>query len=264
MRKIAVAMAKGGVGKTTTAVNLAHDLAMQGQRVLLVDCDTQDQVAKFLGVTPAYGLYEFITGRNARGESILKKQAIHPARENLWILAGGIKLVELKNWLGEQPRERRHALLSKSLVPKDNTLDFLIFDCAPGWDILSVNILMAVEEVLCPVALQAPAIEGLKTFFSYLISAQKLNGRLCLQYILPTLFDTRTRQSAELYRKLKRLFAKQICHPIRYNVRLSEAPAGGRTIFEFDRRASGAQDYHKLTRRLIDDGVRSQQVPRFF
>jgi chromosome partitioning protein len=264
MRKIAIAMAKGGVGKTTTAVNLAHDLTLQGKRVLLVDCDTQGQVAKFLGVAPAHGLYEFITGRDELGNSVGKTEAIHQARDNLWILDGGIKLVELKYWLGEQPRERRHALLRKALVPKGDNLDFLIFDCAPGWDILSVNILMAVDEVLCPVALQAPALEGLKTFFKYLVSAQKLNTPLGLKYILPTLFDRRTRQSFELYNKLKRHFAKQICHPIRLNVRLSEAPAAGKSIFEFDPRASGASDYHKLTRRLIDDGIRAQQLPKFF
>ncbi|WP_281432206.1 ParA family protein [Desulfatitalea alkaliphila] len=264
MRKIAIAMAKGGVGKTTTAVNLAHDLALQGHRVLLVDCDTQGQVARFLGVTPPYGLYEFITGRDAQGNTVSKREAVHPARDNLWILDGGIKLVELKYWLGEQPRENRHALLRKALVPKGDALDYLIFDCAPGWDLLSVNILMAVDEVLCPVALQGPAIEGLKTFFQYLISAQKLNNPLGLKYILPTLFDRRTRQSYDLYKKLKRLFTKQICHPIRLNVRLSEAPSAGQTIFEFDPRATGAQDYRKLTRRLIDDGIRAQQVPRFF
>lgn len=264
MRKIAVAMAKGGVGKTTTAVNLAHALALEGQRVLLVDCDTQDQVAKFLGVTPKYGLYEFVTGRDDRGQPLAKKETIHPARENLWVLSGGIKLVELKNWLGEQPRDERHALLSKALVPKGDSLDYLIFDCPPGWDILSVNILMAAREVLCPVALQGPALEGLKTFFGYLISAQKLNRDLGLKYILPTLFDRRTRQSFELYQKLKRFFTRQICHPIRHNVRLSEAPSAGRTIFEYDRRATGAHDYHHLTRRLIDDGIRAQQAPRFF
>lgn len=264
MRTIAVAMAKGGVGKTTTSVNLAHALALQGQRVLLVDCDTQDQVAKFLGVSPKYGLYEFVTGRDERGQPLAKMETIHKARENLWILAGGIKLVELKHWLGEQPREQRHALLSKTLVPKGDRLDFLIFDCSPGWDILSVNILMAVNEVLCPVSLQPPALEGLKTFFGYLISAQKLNNDLALKYVLPTLFDRRTRQSFDLYHKLRRFFTRQICHPIRYNVRLSEAPAVGKTIFEYDQRAIGAQDYQKLTRRLIDDGIRSKQVPRFF
>jgi len=264
MRKIAIAMAKGGVGKSTTAVNLAHGLALQGHRVLLVDCDTQDQAARFLGARPSHGLYEFITGHDQEGRPVAKAEAIHPVRENLWLLAGGIKLVELKHWLGEQPRDQRHALLSNALVPKGNGLDFLIFDCAPGWDILSVNILMAAEEVLCPVALQAPAIEGLKTFIQYLISAQKQNARLNLKYILPTLFDRRTRQSFDLYNKLKRLFTKQICHPIRLNVRLSEAPAAGKSIFELDPRATGALDYHKLTRRLIDDGIRAQQVPRFF
>lgn len=264
MRKIAIAMAKGGVGKTTTAVNLAYDLASQGQRVLLIDCDTQDQVSKFLGVAPPYGMYEFITGRDENGGPVKKQDALHQARENLWILAGGIKLVELKNWLGEQPRDTRHSCLAKALVPKGDHLDFLIFDCAPGWDVLSVNILMAAHEVLCPVALQGPALEGLKTFFGYLISAQKQNNRLRLKYVLPTMFDRRTRQSNEIYRQLKRLFTKQICHPIRHNVRLSEAPGNGKTIFEFDRRATGAEDYRKLSRRMIDDGIREKQIPKFF
>ncbi len=264
MRKLAIAMAKGGVGKTTTAVNLAHALAAMGQRVLLVDCDTQAQVKKFLGVNPVYGMYEFITGRTNKQAPVSKKEAICAARENLWILDGGIRLVELKSWLGEQPPERRHDYLSKSLVPKGDGLDFLIFDCAPGWDVLSVNVLMAAEEVMCPVALQGPALEGLKTFFSYLISAQKQNDRLSLNYVLPTMFDRRTRQSYIIYNQLRRLFAKQICDPIRHNVRLSEAPARGKTIFEYAGSATGAEDYRKLARRLIDDGIRAKQVPRFF
>ena len=264
MRKIAIAMAKGGVGKTTTAVNLAHALAVLNQRVLLVDCDTQAQVKKFLGVNPVYGMYEFVTGKTDQGTPIPKKEAIYPARDNLWILDGGIKLVELKNWLGEQPSNQRHAFLRKSLVPKDGGLDFLIFDCAPGWDVLSVNILMAVQEVLCPVSLQGPALEGLKTFFSYLISAQKQNKHLSLKYVLPTMFDRRTRQSFIIYKQLQRLFTKQICHPIRHNVRLSEAPAKGKTIFEYARSATGAEDYRKLARRLIDDGIKERKIPRFF
>jgi chromosome partitioning protein len=264
MRKIAIAMAKGGVGKTTTAVNLAYALTLQGQRVLLVDCDTQAQVSKFLGVKPRYGLYEFVTGQNDQGEAVAKKAALHAARPNLWILDGGIHLVELKNWLGEQPREVRHKCLGRTLVPKGNGLDYVIFDCAPGWDVLSVNILMAVKEVLCPVSLQGPALEGLKTFFGYLVSAQKENHDLNLKYVLPTMFDRRTRQSFEVYRKLKRLFTRQICEPVRHNVRLSEAPGSGKTIFEYDGRAVGAKDYFKLARRLIDDGIRNESTPRFF
>jgi chromosome partitioning protein len=264
MRKIAIAMAKGGVGKTTTAVNLAHDLALQGQRVLLVDCDTQAQASKFLGVKPPFGMYEFVTGSTRAGNPLAKKEAIFAARENLWILDGGIRLVELKNWLGEQPLELRHSYLKRTLVPRGDSLDFVLFDCAPGWDVLSVNVLMAAEEVLCPVALQGPALEGLKTFFGYLISVQKQNESLVLKYVLPTMFDRRTRQSFEIYRKLKRLFAKQICEPIRHNVRLCEAATIGKTIFEYAGTAPGADDYRKLSRRLINDGIRAKQVPRFF
>jgi chromosome partitioning protein len=261
MRKIAVAMAKGGVGKTTTAVNIAHGLSDMGRRVLLVDCDTQGQASKFLGVSPRHGLYEFLTGQDENGRSISRNESLCAARDNLWLLAGGIKLVELKHWFGEQPREIRQTCIKERLVPKDGALDYLIFDCSPGWDVLSVNILMAADEVLCPVALQAPSMEGLKTFFGYLMSAQRLNQGLELRYILPTLFDRRTRQSFEIYRQLKRLFQKQICEPIRYNVRLSEAPAFGKSIFEYQKNATGAVDYARLIRRIISDDGRKKGFP---
>ncbi len=256
MRRIAVAMAKGGVGKTTTAVNLAHGLARLGRKVLIVDSDTQGQVAKFLGVKPRYGLYEFITGKDEKGTTMYKKDTLYPCRDNLWLLAGGIKLVELKNWLGEQDRAERQTILAKTLIPKDGTLDYLIFDCAPGWDLLSVNILMAVNEVLCPVALQGPSLEGLKTFFGYLMSAQRININLQLKYILPTMFDQRTKHSFEILRQLTRLFRKQICDPIHHNVRLSEASTRGKTIFEHRSSAVSAQDYKKLTRRVENDDRR--------
>jgi chromosome partitioning protein len=173
----------------------------------------------------------------------------------LWILAGGIRLVELKNWLGEQPREVRQTILKAKLVPKPGTLDFVIFDCAPGWDVLSVNILMAADEVLCPVALQGPALEGLKTFFQYLQSAQKLNPDLRLKYILPTMLDRRTRQSGQIMQQVGKYFSRQICDPIHYNVRLSEAPSFGQTIFEYQSRSLGAEDYEKLTRRIMKDDI---------
>lgn len=254
MRKIAIAMAKGGVGKTTTAVNLAYGLASIGKRVLLVDCDTQGQVAKFLGEKPAFGLYEFITERRDDGQFISKNDTLHACRPNLWILDGGIRLVELKSWLGEQPREVRQTVLSRKLIPREGALDFLIFDCAPGWDVLSVNILMAASEVLCPVALQGPSLQGLKTFFRYLQSAQKLNADLRLEYILPTMFDRRTRHSHDIFIQLRKYFGRQLCEPVHHNVRLAEAPAHGQTIFEYDARARGASDYRKLIGRIINHG----------
>ncbi len=260
MRKLAVAMAKGGVGKTTTAVNLAHGLSMSGKRVLLIDCDTQGQEAKFLGVKPTYGLYEFITETDQQGQPIAKNETLHLCRKNLWILAGGIQLVELKNWLGEQPRNIRQTLLANRLTPRKGSLDFMIFDCAPGWDVLSVNILMAANEVLCPVALQGPSMEGLKTFFRYLQSAQKLNADLRLDYILPTLFDRRTRHSYQILEQVQKYFARQICDPIHTSIRLSEAASHGRTIFEYQARSAGAVDYQKLIRRVMENGNQQKQT----
>ncbi|MDY6831892.1 MAG: ParA family protein [Thermodesulfobacteriota bacterium] len=254
MRKIAVAMAKGGVGKTTTAVTLAHGLAMTGATVVLVDCDTQGQAAGFLGVRPPHGVYEFVTGENRKGEPVSKNNALFPARDNLWLLAGGMGLVELKHRLGEYPRDQRHAVLASALVPKGDGLDYLIFDCAPGWDVLSVNVLMAADEVLCPVAMQAPSLEGLKVFFSYLLSAQKLNPALRLKYVLPTLFDRRTRHSPEVLGQLKKRFARQMCAPIGYNTGLSEAAARGQTIFELRPGAVSAEGYRLLVRKVMEDG----------
>ena len=165
----------------------------------------------------------------------------------------------MKNWLGEQPRQTRQTVLANKLVPREGALDFLIFDCAPGWDVLSVNILMAADEVLCPVALQGPALQGLKTFFRYLQSAQKLNPDLRLNYVLPTMYDRRTRHSQEVFGQLKQYFSRQICDPINYNVRLCEAPARGQTIFEYAASARGAHDYRNLVERILNHGHRQKR-----
>jgi chromosome partitioning protein len=120
---------------------------------------------------------------------------------------------------------------------------------------------MAATEVLCPVALQGPSLEGLKTFFRYLQSAQKLNLDLRLEYILPTMFDRRTRHSHEMFNQLKKNFSRQMCEPIHYSVRLSEAPTLGRTIFEYSARARGAVDYQNLVRRIMKNDSQEQGHP---
>lgn len=250
MRTIAVAIAKGGVGKTTTSVNLAAALAAQGRRVLLVDCDSQDQVSRFLGVRDQVrsGLSHFLVARSSEE----RNGAVLQARENLWMLAGGVGLTELKRWLGKQPQSE--TVLRERLVPREGALDYVIYDCAPGWDILSVNILCAVDEVLSPVALQAPALEGLKAFMTYVQSAQKLNPALRMRYLLPTMYDKRLAQSRKFLASLRKAFAEIICEPVRTNVRLSEAAGLGKTIFEYRPDAPGAEDYTALAGRIMQDG----------
>ncbi|UCD32660.1 MAG: ParA family protein, partial [Desulfobacterales bacterium] len=105
------------------------------------------------------------------------------------------------------------------------------------------------------------SLEGLKTFFRYLQSAQKLNLGLRLEYILPTMFDRRTRHSYEMFNQLKKHFARQMCDPIHYSVRLAEAPTLGRTIFEYRSRTRGALDYEKLVRRIMKNGSPKQGHP---
>lgn len=246
MRKIAVALSKGGVGKTTTAVNLAAGLALAGQRVLLVDVDTQGQVTKALGVQAALGLADLVTGETTPAEALL------PARERLAVLAGGRALAGLKRQItrrdfgGEQ-------VLAEALTVYEDQFDFAILDTAPGWDALTVNALFYAHEVLAPVSLEVLTLQGLIEFGTSLAAIQKYHPALHLAYILPTFFDRRVRKSAEILEQLQSHYGEQVCAPVRYSVRLSEAPGYGQSIFEFAPHSPGAEDYQALVERITRD-----------
>lgn len=243
MRKIAVSLSKGGTGKTTTAINLAHGLALAGQRVLLVDCDTQGQASFFLGLQPDKGLSDILSGEATAHEAIVL------ARERLWLLAGGRGLA--KAVVGIAKRQGAiEKTLSEGLAPFKKSFDFIILDTAPGWDILSVNILFYAEEVLCPVSLEVAAIQSLGEFIQRLEDIRAYNDRLRLRYVLPTFMDRRVRQTGELLAQLEGHFRERLCSPIRYNVRLSEATGHGKSIFEYAPKSVGAEDYHQLIKRV--------------
>lgn len=248
MRKIAVALSKGGVGKTTTAVNLAAGLAAAGQRVLLVDADTQGQAAKHLGVSTTAGLTELVTGEASAD------QAVTPARDNLWLLAGGRGLAGLKRIIARQDFGGERTL-AEGLAVLDGQYDFVILDTAPGWDVLTVNVLFYCDEVLAPVSLEVMTLQGLLEFSQSLAAIQRYREQLRLRYVLPTFLDRRVRKSDEILGQLQAYYAAQLCDPIRYNVRLSEAPGYRQTIFEYAPHSPGAEDYHKLTERIACDGT---------
>lgn len=242
--KIAIALSKGGVGKTTSAVNLAAGLARQGKTTLLVDVDTQGQVARAFGIKPLYSLTDLVSGE------IPFERACTQARENLWLLAGGRSLTGLKRLITRKDFGGERTL-AESLEQVEGGFDYVILDTAPGWDALTVNVLFYAHQVLAPVSMEVLTLQGLMDFTRSMESIQKYHTELRLQYVLPTFVDRRVRKSQEILEQLRQHFDEQVCQPIRYNVRLSEAPGYGQTIYEYAPKSPGAQDYEKLTERII-------------
>lgn len=245
-RRISVSLSKGGVGKTTTAVNLSTGLSLAGYKVLLVDTDTQGQASYMLGVDPSAGLTELVMGELGPEEAMVQ------ARERLWILSGGKSLAGVKRLIGRKDFGGE-LTLAETLSAVDKQFDYVIIDTSPGWDPLTVNILFYVTEVLTPVSLEVMSIQGLVEFLKSIASIQKYRPEVSLKYILPTFLDRRVKNSVSILEKLQELYGKNVCEPIRYNVRLSEAPAYGQTIYEFAPGSPGASDYRELVRKVTNN-----------
>jgi chromosome partitioning protein len=210
----------------------------------LVDVDTQGQVSKALGIEPEHGLADL-----ANGDATIEEVVV-PARDNLSLVAGGRalaglkRLITRKDFVGEQ-------VLNETLSALDTSYDYVILDTAPGWDALTVNVLFYAQEVMAPVSLEVMTLQGLREFQKSMLAIQKYHPDLSLNYIVPTFFDRRVRKSAEILDQLHEHYGVQVCSPIRYNVRLSEAPGYGQTIFEYARHSPGADDYRALTERVM-------------
>ena len=247
MRKIAVALSKGGVGKTTTVVNLAAGLARAGQRVLLVDMDTQGQLARALGVQAQAGVTDVALGELSADQAVLN------VRDGIWLLAGGRSLAGLKRVIARKDFGGEQTL-TEALAPLEGQYDLVLVDTAPAWDTLTVNTIFYANQVLIPVSLEVLALQGLIEFVRSLDSIQKYHPELSLRYILPTFMDRRVRKSEEILAQMIGYYNELVCDPIRYNVRLSEAPGYGQTIFEYAPHSAGAEDYQRLTERLVNDG----------
>ena len=245
-RKIGISLSKGGVGKSTTSVNLASGLALAGFKVLLIDTDTQGQDSFMLGVKPKAGLTELVTGELALKECLTK------ARDNLWMLAGGKALAGVKRMI-DRKDYGGELTIAEAMVPVDKIFDYVIVDTSPGWDPLTVSVLFYVNELMIPVALDIMALQGLSEFLRSISSIQKYRPELSLKYILPTFEDKRVKKTSRILSKIAKIYGERLCKPVRYNVRLAEAPAYGKTIFEYAPGCNGAQDYRELVRKVAND-----------
>ena len=247
MRKIAISLSKGGVGKTTTAVNLSAGLARTGYRVLLIDTDTQGQASRALGVASEAGLAELISGEASPAE------AIQEVRERLYLLAGGRNLAGLKRTIDRKDFGGENTL-AEGLEMLDSSYDFAILDTAPGWDSLTVNVLFYADEILAPVSMEILTVSGLLYFQQSIQAIQKYRPQLEIRYVLPTFMDGRVKKSEEILAQLQSVFHEKLCSPIRYSVRLSEAPGFGQTVYEYAPASSGVEDYQALVERISKDG----------
>ena len=247
---IAVANQKGGVGKTTTSVNLAASLGVLEKKVLLIDADPQANATSGLGIdveAVEHGSYQVLEHSLPVRETIQVTES-----PNVDLIPAHIDLVAIEIELVDQ--DEREYMLKKAIAEVKDDYDYILIDCAPSLGLLTLNALTASDSVIIPIQCEYFALEGLGKLLNTIKSVQKIhNPDLDIEGMLLTMYDSRLRLSNQVVEEVQKHFSDMVFETIiQRNVRLSEAPSYGETIINYDATSKGATNYLNLAHEIIE------------
>jgi len=245
---LAVCNEKGGVGKTSITANAGHGLARHGKKTLLVDCDPQNHLAWFLGVRDNIdvGLGDKLLDED---DKIPLGNFIMPTgRPGLEVLPAGNSLPLAIREISKRTNTPEQ-ILTEAMGDAVEQYDFILLDVKPTWDPFTVNCMMFVSGLICPLHMDWPSVDSLGKLTKHMAPSQKYNKELGIRLLVPNQYDGREKLPRQILEKLNERLGDQVCAPIRKSVKIRDASGAGQTIFEWDEEV--AQDFERVTEKIL-------------